>query len=616
MLFDTNHFSSKKITETQPDPAWDDGSAFPEVDSYIEVEPCLDNSIYAPGSAQGSALQESSSLDLNSLESQKQTNTAQTSSLSDTQESKTTETCLPSPNLEAGDSDEEASTLSQHRHLAPPSQLKGTGKGRKISETVSPQSYESSKITDPNSQPSKTLQDSSTAPTPKAITDITLDSSSTGFTNAGTMRNGFVLAQDSLPPPSLEKGYCWLPSPGALSTGKGRPPGQTKQEAWLKKRGLIQKREVLNPAILCEWYKIPTTWLDPSESLPATELLENSDQQLEIFSILESQRSPLEESSTSKACCPNCEQLLVNPLDGCGICGWIPSQKVLEESKPHSLEKKEPTSTSSSSTAFYEKVLEDDLPHSLEKNLKAEDKATSHIQVTSNSSGSLYRYLKNTKLKSGSIASYPRVEGVRDPDKLDHWYWGYNYKVLEDGVWKSKSKSVPRKKVAMVQRMIENNAPVSAIKAFIRVLEDDSPVSLEKVLEDDSPVSLEKVLEDGSPFSLEKVLEESSPDSLEKVLEDNSVDSLEKFQASGSLYRYLKNKKLKSGVVSSYPRVSGVRDPNNPDHWYWGYSYEVNSDGQWKGRSLSVPRNKVRIVQQMIDSHQPISTIKAFIANK
>ncbi|MEH1830670.1 MAG: hypothetical protein V7L29_00935 [Nostoc sp.] len=31
--------------------------------------------------------------------------------------------------------------------------------------------------------------------------------------------------------PSLESGYCWLPSPGALSfSGKGRPPGQTKQE--------------------------------------------------------------------------------------------------------------------------------------------------------------------------------------------------------------------------------------------------------------------------------------------------------------------------------------------------------------------------------------------------
>ncbi len=47
----------------------------------------------------------------------------------------------------------------------------------------------------------------------------------------------------------------------------------------------------------------------------------------------------LEESSTCKVCCPNCEQLLVNPSDGCGIRGWIPSfQKVLEENKPHSLE--------------------------------------------------------------------------------------------------------------------------------------------------------------------------------------------------------------------------------------------------------------------------------------
>ncbi len=116
MLFDTNHFSSKKITETQPDPAWDDGEAFPidsknlKVGSRNEVELC-DNLIYAQESAQGFASQDCS-LDLTSLELQKQTNTAQTSLENDIQESTTTGTCSPSPNLEAGDSDEEASTLS------------------------------------------------------------------------------------------------------------------------------------------------------------------------------------------------------------------------------------------------------------------------------------------------------------------------------------------------------------------------------------------------------------------------------------------------------------------------------------------------------------------------
>ncbi|MCV3217574.1 hypothetical protein OGM63_29380 [Plectonema radiosum NIES-515] len=73
------------------------------------------------------------------------------------------------------------------------------------------------------------------------------------------------------------------------STGKGRPPGQTKQEGELKKLGLLQKNEVLNPAILCQWYEIPETWLDPLESRAATELLENNERQQEIYSILELQ---------------------------------------------------------------------------------------------------------------------------------------------------------------------------------------------------------------------------------------------------------------------------------------------------------------------------------------
>jgi hypothetical protein len=108
------------------------------------------------------------------------------------------------------------------------------------------------------------------------------------------MRNGFVYVQDTLQPPFLDNDYFWLESPGALSsTGNGRPPGQTKLETQLKKLGLLHKGEVLNPVILSEWYDIPPSWLDPSESRPATALLENKDRQQEIFLIPEAGKETL-----------------------------------------------------------------------------------------------------------------------------------------------------------------------------------------------------------------------------------------------------------------------------------------------------------------------------------
>ena len=140
--------------------------------------------------------------------------------------------------------------------------------------------------------------------------------------------------------------------------------------------------------------------------------------------------------------------------------------------------------------------------------------------------------------------------------------------------------------------MIENNAPIAAIRAFIKVLEDDLSDSLEKEVDE---------------------IESHSSHSQEKVLEDGLSNSLERPLASGSLYRYLKYKKLKSGVIASYPALVGARELDNPNHWYWGYSYEVLQDREWKGRSLSVRAHKVSAVQAMIDSRKPVSTIKAFI---
>jgi hypothetical protein len=89
-------------------------------------------------------------------------------------------------------------------------------------------------------------------------------------------------------------------------------------------------------------------------------------------------------------------------------------------------------------------------------------------EVISTPSGCLYRYLKNIKLKSGVIASYPRIKSARNPDNINHWYWGYSYKVLIQQSWKSKSLSVSRDKVDTVKQMIETNVAIEIIRDFIK----------------------------------------------------------------------------------------------------------------------------------------------------
>jgi len=66
------------------------------------------------------------------------------------------------------------------------------------------------------------------------------------------------------------------------------------------------------------------------------------------------------------------------------------------------------------------------------------------------------------------VASYPRVEGHRDPDNINHWYWGYSYEELVNGVWKNRTLPVPKFRVLTVRDMIAQNSPVAAIKALIK----------------------------------------------------------------------------------------------------------------------------------------------------
>ncbi|KYC34881.1 hypothetical protein WA1_50100 [Scytonema hofmannii PCC 7110] len=73
---------------------------------------------------------------------------------------------------------------------------------------------------------------------------------------------------------------------------------------------------------------------------------------------------------------------------------------------------------------------------------------------------------------------------------------------------------------------------------------------------------------------------------------------------------------MRQFVIASYPYVEGTREEDNPDHWYWGYCYEVLVEGKWIGQSLSVPKHKVSVVQKMIGDRLPVSAIKAFLSKE
>ncbi|RUS93002.1 hypothetical protein DSM107003_47490 [Trichormus variabilis SAG 1403-4b] len=358
----------------------------------------------------------------NSLESVKLNNTVQTSSTNDSPVSITTETCGV---YQSEISKNRELKYSQLHHPVNRSQLTVKDSVQLMNEIVSQQCLMRSPTSTPNSFVSKTLPDCSPALTTQDNNQgHILGMWSKPLTASGTMRNGFVYVQDSLQPLSLENDYFWLESPGALSsTGNGRPPGQTKLETQLKKLGLLQKGEVLNPVILSKWYDIPPSWLDPWESRPATALLENKDRQQEIFSTPELERSPSPESNTSQHLQGNTEK-------------FLEENSITEESG-----KETPTT---------EKFLEETLSTD-----------------NSRACGCLYQYIENKKLKNGSIASYPRVDGERDKHNYAHWRWGYSWEEKIDGDWKNRSVGVPTKIAHAVAEMIDKRSSVPEIREFI-----------------------------------------------------------------------------------------------------------------------------------------------------
>jgi hypothetical protein len=76
---------------------------------------------------------------------------------------------------------------------------------------------------------------------------------------------------------------------------------------------------------------------------------------------------------------------------------------------------------------------------------------------------------------------------------------------------------------------------------------------------------------------------------------------------SGSLNQFVTTNK-KSGV--QYPKVNGDRDPHNPNHWRWNYTYKLlTPSGRFLTKSVSVDRSLIPKLQRAISAGDSISSI-------
>jgi hypothetical protein len=163
---------------------------------------------------------------------------------------------------------------------ASPSQLMEDDSQPTTIETVSPPSYPQSTNSNLNLSLLKTLPDFSLVQNDQEATNYISLESSESFPKAGTMSNGNVSPQPTLERPGVESDSLLLRSPGALSTTKGRPPGQNRLEVQLQQLWLIQEGEVAAPEFLELGYSLPTGWTNPEENRTAIKLSQVQTQQL------------------------------------------------------------------------------------------------------------------------------------------------------------------------------------------------------------------------------------------------------------------------------------------------------------------------------------------------
>lgn len=344
------------------------------------------------------------------------------------------------------------------------SQSKENASVLRTSETVFPPLLERSLTQHLDSSVLKMYPDFSVVPSDQEqeLGHISL-LSSVQWPSSGTMSSGFVSRADTLLPLGVGNDCSWLGSHGALSH-TSRAPGLSKSESSSRAKGILGKGEVYNPDWLELKNGLPLGYSSPLELRTATELLEGDEKRSATPSTPEWQKSPSVESYTSTASpnplelnekrslvdeeasslklnplelsekpsasalvtCPSCAEPLLTLKEGCAVCGWMP---------------------------FQESVLGE--------------------TTKRRASGWLEHYTKSKKLKSGIIATYPRVEGERDPDNPAHWYWAYRWEekrenAKSDNGCVTRAVSLPRDKVQAVNLAIARDWPVEKILSFIR----------------------------------------------------------------------------------------------------------------------------------------------------
>ncbi|AFY96851.1 hypothetical protein [Chamaesiphon minutus] len=83
---------------------------------------------------------------------------------------------------------------------------------------------------------------------------------------------------------------------------------------------------------------------------------------------------------------------------------------------------------------------------------------------------------------------------------------------------------------------------------------------------------------------------------------------------NGSLNQFTQKVKNKHGDVIEYPKVNGIRDPNNSKHWRWKLTWKEKIDNRWLTRGLRVKPSQVAKVQKSIARNVGIEEIREFLS--
>lgn len=83
---------------------------------------------------------------------------------------------------------------------------------------------------------------------------------------------------------------------------------------------------------------------------------------------------------------------------------------------------------------------------------------------------------------------------------------------------------------------------------------------------------------------------------------------------NGSLNQFTQKVKNKHGDVIEYPKVNGIRDPDNPKHWRWKLTWKEKIDSRWLTRGLPVKPSQVAKVKKSIAGNVGIDEIREFLS--